>query len=336
MSQNTGILSAAFEGRGTFHTLIIGDCREMREIADNSIHLVVHSPPYFSAPHDYRDMFPSYPVYLDLLRSVAKELWRVVAEGRIVALIIDDMLVDGVKYPIVADAIGIYQSAGFTYRDRIIWKKPDGYVTRSRRSGVLVQNPYPMYYYPDNLLESILIFQKGKFNYKSIHEDVRERSRKQIEAYLQKNRKWHLNLWEITNVLPNSKLEKGIAAFPHELANRLITLYSYEGETVLDCFVGSGTTMKAALELQRNSIGVEIDSHLLPTIRKKIRSAKTTTPASFITIERLTPPNNLSPKPVATGAPPQSNPDSDPPRETKLQQKQALLTPLSEPPMAAR
>lgn len=148
-----------------------------------------------------------------------------------------------------------------------------------------------MYYYPDNLLESVLILQKRKFNYKSIDEDMRQRSRKQLEEYLQKNRKWHLNLWEITNVLPNSKREKGIAAFPHELADRLIRLYSYEGETVLDCFCGSGTSMKAALELGRNSIGIEIDSNLLPVIKEKIESSKRMKPAvaQLIVITRLKP-----------------------------------------------
>jgi len=258
---------------GVSHTLIIGDCRDMSEIADNSIQLVIHSPPYFSAPHDYSGMFTSYQAYLDLLRSVAKELWRVVAKGRIVVLVIDDMLVDGVKYPIVADATRIYQTAGFRYRDRIIWKKPDGYVTRSKRSGVLVQNPYPMYYYPDNLLESILVFQKGTFDYKSVPAGIREKSGKQLTAYLAKNRHWHVNLWPICNVLPNSKLEKGIAAFPLELADRLIRLYSYVGDTVLDCFMGSGTVMKAALELERNSIGIEIDINLLPTIKEKVESS---------------------------------------------------------------
>jgi site-specific DNA-methyltransferase (adenine-specific) len=74
---------------------------------------------------------------------------------------IDDMLINGEKFPIVADAIKIFQEAGFRYRDRIIWKKPDGYLRISRRSGVILQNPYPMYFYPDNLLESIIIFQKG-------------------------------------------------------------------------------------------------------------------------------------------------------------------------------
>jgi site-specific DNA-methyltransferase (adenine-specific) len=276
MPEKVAHSSAPLSCHGTSHRLIIGDCRDMSEIADNSIQLVIHSPPYFSAPHDTPNMFTNYEAYLGLLRDVAKELWRVVAEGRIVVLVIDDMLVDGVKYPIVADATRIYQAAGFRYRDRIIWKKPDGYVTRSRRSGVLVQNPYPMYYYPDNLLESILVFQKGTFDYKSVPEDIRQRSGKQLTAYLAKNRKWHLNLWEITNVLPNSKLEKGIAAFPNELADRLIRLYSYVGDTVLDCFLGSGTTMKAALEVERNSVGIEVDINLLPTIKQKIESSART------------------------------------------------------------
>jgi site-specific DNA-methyltransferase (adenine-specific) len=273
MSQKVANSSTPLSCHGASHTLIIGDCRDMNEIADNNIQLVVQSPPYFSAPHDYPNMFTSYEEYLSLLRDVAKELWRVVAEGRIVVLVIDDMLVDGVKYPIVADATRIYQAAGFRYRDRITWKKPDGYATRSRRSGVLVQNCYPMYYYPDNLLESILIFQKGRFDYKSVPEDIRQRSGKQLTEYLTKNGKWHLNLWEITNVLPNSRLEKGVAAFPHELADRLIRLYSYVNDTVLDCFTGSGTTMKAALELERNSVGIEVDINLLPTIKQKIESS---------------------------------------------------------------
>lgn len=77
----------------------------------------------------------------------------------------DDMLVKGVKYPVVADIIRIMLDGGFRYRDRIVWVKPKGYVRISRRSGVVIQHPYPMYYYPDNIQESILIFQKGKFDY---------------------------------------------------------------------------------------------------------------------------------------------------------------------------
>jgi len=250
------------------HTVIIGDSRKMNEINDGSIHFVVTSPPYFNAPFDYRNLFNGYSSYLSLLEDVANELFRVVADGRVVALNIDDMLVDGEKFPIVADATKILQKAGFNYRDRIIWKKPDGYLRISRRSGVILQNPYPMYFYPDNLLESILIFQKGKFKYKSIREDVREMSK--IDKREFQNGKWYSTLWEMTNVLPNSQLEKDIAAFPEELPYRLIKLFSYKGETILDPFLGSGTTMKVARRLGRNSIGIEIKEELLPIILKKI------------------------------------------------------------------
>jgi len=252
----------------THHKLIIGNCMSMEEIEDNSVHLMVTSPPYFNAPFDYKGLFKSYGQYLGVLRKVAKEIFRVLQDGRIAVLNIDDMLVNGEKFPIVADATKIFQEAGFRYRDRIIWKKPDGYLRISRRSGVILQNPYPMYFYPDNLLESIIIFQKGKFNYKSISKEVRENSKVDIKEL--QNNKWYKTLWEMTNVLPGSNLEKDIAAFPEELPYRIIKLFSYKGETVLDPFAGSGTTMKVAKILERNSIGIEIKKSLIPIIREKM------------------------------------------------------------------
>jgi site-specific DNA-methyltransferase (adenine-specific) len=239
----------------------------MQEIPDESVHLMVTSPPYFNAPFDYRGL-KNYEQYLGVLTRVAKEVFRVLKEGRIAVLNIDDMLVNSEKFPIVADATKIFQNAGFRYRDRIIWKKPDGYLRISRRSGVLLQNPYPMYFYPDNLLESILIFQKGKFDYRSIAEEVREKSKIDVKEF--SNNKWYMTLWEMTNVLPGSTLEKEIAAFPEELPYRIIKLFSYVGETVLDPFAGSGTTMKVARQLGRNSIGIEIKKSLIPIIKKKI------------------------------------------------------------------
>lgn len=251
----------------THHKLIIGNCMSMEEIQDESVHLMLTSPPYFNAPFDYKEVFKNYAQYLGVLDRVAREVFRVLKNGRIAVLNIDDMLVNGEKFPIVADATKIFINAGFRYRDRIIWKKPDGYLRISRRSGVLLQNPYPMYFYPDNLLESIIIFQKGKFDYRSVSRDVREKSKIDIKEF--SDNKWYMTLWEMTNVLPGSKLEKDIAAFPDELPYRIIKLFSYIGETVLDPFVGSGTTMKIARELGRNSIGIEIKKSLIPIIKKK-------------------------------------------------------------------
>jgi len=240
----------------------------MKELSNESVHLIVTSPPYFNAPFDYQGLFTNYESYLNVLTEFSKEAFRVLQEGRIFALNIDDMLVDGIKYPIIADSIKIMQNAGFRYRDKIVWKKPDGYLRISKRSGVLLQNPYPMYFYPDNLLESIVIFQKGKFNYRSKSQKIRELSK--IDKKEFQNNNWHKTLWEMTNVLPGSYLEKNIAAFPEELPYRIIKLYSYVGETVLDPFAGSGTTLKVARVLRRNSIGYEIIRDLENIIKKKV------------------------------------------------------------------
>ncbi len=253
----------------TSHRLIFGNSEDMRELQDSSVHLVVTSPPYFNAPFDYPDLFESYDAYLDKMAKVARELKRVVAQGRVVCIVCDDTLIEGEKYPVVADLTKIYIKEGFTYRDKITWIKPEGYIRISRRSGVLLQHPYPMYFYPDNIQETILIFQNGKFDYKSVPEEVRERSKIDISEYQEK--KWYLTTWNIVNVLPlKNRIENGIAAFPEEIPYRLIKLFSYVGENVLDPFMGSGTTNKIAAMLGRNSVGYEIDLELLEVIKDKM------------------------------------------------------------------
>ncbi len=248
----------------------------MHELPSDSIHLVVTSPPYYNAPFDYPDLFKDYDEFLQLIQRVAIELRRVVAHGRIACFVTDDMLVDGEKYPVVADITKIMLQSGFRYRDKITWVKPKGYTRISRRSGLVIQHPYPMYFYPDNMQESILIFQKGKFDYdylKSLPKKARDASRINIKEY--NSDEWNLSVWKITNVLPKEgRLEEGIAAFPEELATRLIKLFSFAGETVLDPFLGSGTTSKVALQNGRNSVGYEIDLDLKTTVMEKVANGK--------------------------------------------------------------
>ncbi|MHC1583686.1 MAG: DNA-methyltransferase [Methanosarcinales archaeon] len=255
--------------------IIFGDCQNMSELEDKSVHLVVTSPPYFNAPFDYPDLFDSYGQFIDLIRNTAKELRRVVDEGRIAAFVVDDTLIKGEKYPVVADITKIFIEEGFKYREKIIWVKPEGYIRISRRSGVLLQHPYPMYYYPDNLQESILIFQNGDFDYKRVSKEVREASKINIEEF--QREKWYLSVWQITNVLPNNnRLEKGIAAFPDEIPYRLIKLFSYKDEIVLDPFMGSGTTLKVAFDLGRRYVGYEIDLELSDVVKEKLKLNQST------------------------------------------------------------
>ena len=249
-----------------------------REVADGQVSLIVTSPPYFNAPFDYPDLFPNYDDYLDLIRSFASQSRRVLGKGRICAIVTDDMLVKerngsrGRKYPLVADTTRIFLDAGFLYRDKITWVKPTGYTRISRRSGVVLQHPYPMYFYPDNIQESILLFQNGEFDYSQLKDaprNVLESSK--IDTVLLNKERWNLTVWNITNVLPMpGRVEEGIAAFPEEIPRRLIKLFTMVGETVFDPFTGSGTTLKVARELGRRGVGYEIDLELRRVIRKKL------------------------------------------------------------------
>src|SRR5467141_2572649 len=260
--------------------VFFGDLRKMTsgDIIDGEASLIVTSPPYFNAPFDYPDLFPNYDDYLGLIRSFASQSKRVLGAGRICAVVTDDMLVKesngsrGRKYTLVADTTRIFMEEGLLYRDKITWVKPAGYTRISRRSGVVLQHPYPMYFYPDNIQESILLFQNGEFDYsqlKGAPKKILESSK--IDTEILNKERWNLTVWNITNVLPTpGRVEEGIAAFPEEIPRRLIKLFTMVGETVFDPFAGSGTTLKVAQELGRRGIGYEIDLELKKVMRKKL------------------------------------------------------------------
>jgi DNA modification methylase len=245
----------------------------MEEVLDGSVQLIVTSPPYYNAPFDYPNLFKNYEEFTHMIKGVAKELFRVLEQGRIACFVTDDMLVDGQKFPIVADITKIMIETGFRYRDKIVWVKPKGYTRISRRSGLVLQHPYPMYFYPDNIQESVLIFQKGKFDYdyvKNLPKKVKDTSRIDTKEY--NGKEWNLSVWNITNVLPKEgRLEEGIAAFPEEIPSRFIKLFTFAGETVLDPFAGSATTLKTAMQLGRMGIGYELDLGLQKVMVKKLK-----------------------------------------------------------------
>ncbi|NHJ02403.1 MAG: site-specific DNA-methyltransferase [Candidatus Heimdallarchaeota archaeon] len=239
------------------HYLILGDCTKTSEIDRLPlIDLLITSPPYFNAPFDYEDFYRNYEEFLSLIEDFGNRFFARIAPKGIISLNIDDMLVKGIKYPIIADLTKILMKIGFKLRGQIIWKKPEGYIRISRRSGVFLQHPYPMYYYPDNLIENILIFQKsGDF----------------MESKSNSELKITQDIWPMTNVLPiKGRLEENIAAFPEELPKKLINLFTREKEWVCDPFLGSGTTMKVARDLNRNSIGIEKLKELLSIIEEKV------------------------------------------------------------------
>ena len=235
--------------------LFIGDCTDSKVVPNvYSLDLIITSPPYFNAPYDYRDFFSSYNNFLSMIYKFSKIYFQTLKHGGIITLNIDDMLIKGMKYPIISDTTKILTNLGFIFLGIIVWKKPEGYIRISRRSGVFIQHPYPMYFYPDNLIENILIFQKP------LTTDF-EGPKSVIIT----------DIWEITNVLPlKNRLEFNIAAFPEEIPEKLIKLFTNRGGWVCDPFLGSGTTMKAAFQLKRNCLGVEIEESLIEIIQKKI------------------------------------------------------------------
>ncbi len=253
----------------TKHKIVIADSTRMNEIDSGSVQLVLGSPPYFNAPFDYPGAFKDWKDYQLYINNYAAEIHRVLEPGRIAAVVCDDIITEQGRFPVVAEITRAFFQSNFLYRDTIIWKKPTGYIRKSRRSGVAIQNPYPMYFYTDNITETILVFQKKGYKHRDYSEQVRQRSKIDLAEFFEKN--LYLNVWEITNVLPQkTRIEKEVAAFPYEIPYRLIKLYTFVGETVLDPWLGSGTTMQAAIDLCRNSIGYEINPKLRPVILQKI------------------------------------------------------------------
>ena len=260
------------------HLIIFGNSQYMRELDDNSVQLIVTSPPYF----DVKDYGPDkgnigsitdYEQYLESVRKVFLECYRVLDDGRYCCVNISDIISEHHKYPIPAHYVALLEDIGFTYRDDIIWKKPAGVGANgaggaAKRFGVFIQNPYPMYYHPNNIYEHILIMRKGKFDYKKMTARKTDQAKLDIaeaKDYLS------TDVWEFTPQHKNQFTELNHPAmFPEILPDTLIRLFTYENETVLDPFLGSGTTTKAARKLNRKSIGYDINQDYLEVMKRRI------------------------------------------------------------------
>jgi len=251
-------------------TVVIGDSRNMAEIKDGSIQLIVTSPPYFNVKDYGMENIGSineYAAYLRAMYQIFGECYRVLDDGRYICVNISDIISGEKKYPIPCHFVGILQKSGFEYREDILWKKPSG-LGSSKRFGVLIQHPYPMYYYPNNLYEHILVFRKGKFDFKRISKEERKASKIDLE-YARTH--WSNDVWEMVPEIKNQhNKDDHPAMFPIALPEALIRLYTYEGENCLDPFLGSGTSLRAARNLGRNSIGYEINPAYLEVIKSKI------------------------------------------------------------------
>jgi DNA modification methylase len=199
--------------------------------------------------------YDSYEDFLTKMEQNFKEMYRVLELGRYCCVNIADYTYEDKIYPIPFDFHHLLTEVGFIYEDDIIWQKPDG-MSNSKRFGCFIQNPYPLYYHPAQIYEHILIFRKGREvqHYQSNKVDWRK--------YMQ----YKSNIWKLQPEGDNEHC----AIFPEMLPELLITLYSYQFDTVLDPFLGSGTTMKVAINLNRNCIGYEIEPKYIDLIKNKV------------------------------------------------------------------
>lgn len=242
----------------------------MALLPDNAVHLAITSPPYWQLKDYGTDnqigFHDSYENYINNLNLVWKECYRTLHNGCRLCVNIGDQFARAVYYgrykviPIREEIIKFCEHIGFDYMGAVIWQK----VTTSNTTGGGVQmGSYP---YPRNGIlkldyEFILIFKKLG--------DAPKHTKEQKELSKMSAEEWNTFFaghWNFTGARQNGH----IAMFPEELPRRLIKMFSFVGETVLDPFAGSGTTSMAAKNLDRNSIGYEINPEFIPFIKDKL------------------------------------------------------------------
>ncbi|MDE5579502.1 MAG: thermonuclease family protein [Alistipes sp.] len=256
----------------TTHTLVNGDSRNLSLIPDKSVHLIITSPPYWQLKDYGSDnqigFHDSYERYINNLNLVWSECNRVLHDGCRLCINIGDQFARSVYYgrykviPIRTEIIRFCEALGLDYMGAVIWQKQ---LTMNTTGGGAVMGSFP---YPRNGIlkidyEFILIFKKqGKAPVPTVEQKKRsEMTKDEWNTFFASH--WNFG---------GAKQDGHIAVFPEELPRRLIKMFSFAGETVFDPFMGSGTTALAACNLQRNSIGYEINAEFREYYENKVIS----------------------------------------------------------------
>ncbi|HET55194.1 MAG TPA: site-specific DNA-methyltransferase [Ignavibacteria bacterium] len=248
----------------------------MNLVPDKSVHLVVTSPPYWQLK-DYGignqiGYHEDYETYINNLNLVWKECYRVLDKGCRLCVNIGDQFARAVYYgrykviPIRTEIIKFCESIGFDYIGAIIWQKQ---TTTNTTGGASLMGSFPT---PRNGIlsidyEFILIFKKLGNPTKKVPKEIKEQSKLTTEEW----KEYFAGHWYFGGV----KQDGHIAMFPEELPKRLIKMFAFKGDTVLDPFMGSGTTALAARNLERNSIGYEINPEFIETAKEKLNIYQT-------------------------------------------------------------
>jgi len=254
----------------TIHKIINGDSRKMNELRDRSVHLIITSPPYWQLKDYGTDnqigFNDSYENYINNLNLVWSECHRVLHDGCRLCINIGDQFARSVYYgrykviPIHSEIIRFCETIGFDFMGQIIWQKA---TTMNTTGGGAVMGSFP---HPRNGIvkldfEYILLFKKQGNAPKPTTEQKENSVMTNEEWNTYFNGHWYFN---------GAKQDKHLAMFPEELPARLIKMFSFPNEVILDPFLGSGTTSLVSKKLNRNSIGYEINPEYIPIIKEKI------------------------------------------------------------------
>jgi DNA modification methylase len=282
----------------TIHKIFLGNSQKMPEIADGNVHLMLTSPPYpmiqmwdqlfkkqdpkiaslmeHSESECTEDTISQiYDLMHQNLSQVWAETFRVLVDGGIACINIGDATRSVNKkfrvFPNHSRIIEHCEKIGFTPLPYLLWKKPTTKPMYKGKGAFLGSGFLPPNAYVTLDCEFILIFRKGKLRHFPPHDPNRYDS-----ALTKKQRdKWFSQIWNVTGTRQKTnQLERRTAAYPDEIAERLIRMFSVKGDLVLDPFLGSGTTTKIAMQLDRNSIGYEEDENLVPLIKHKLSAEK--------------------------------------------------------------
>ncbi len=269
--------SDSLEGAGvaTVHRLHLGDARDLDWVADESVHLVVTSPPYWTLKK-YEDdpgqlgHIADYETFQDELDKAWRHCYRALVAGARLVCVVGDVCIARrsntgrhMVVPLHADISVRCRRIGFDYLTPIFWHKIANASYEIDNGSTFLGKPYEPNAIIKNDIEYILMLRKPG-GYRKPTEEQRRRSRLSKDEHA----KWFRAMW---TDLPGASTREHPAPFPVELAYRLVRMFSFAGDTVLDPFAGTGSTMVGAMRAERNSIGNELSALYFKMARTRLQ-----------------------------------------------------------------
>lgn len=247
---------------------------ELQRLPKESVNLVFTSPPYYNAKPEYSE-YANYDEYLVLIRNVIRECRQVLSEGRFFVINVSPVLLRRASRSEASKRIAVpfdfhrlFIEEGFEFVDDIHWVKPEGAGWSFGRGRRFAADRNPLQYKPVPVTEYVLVYRKATD--KLIDWNIRHHhSAEDVAVSKVPDGYERTNLWRINP----SRSRIHPATFPVELAEKVITYYSFRNDFVLDPFAGTGTTARAATNLGRNFVMVEIESSYVEHMKEWMAAA---------------------------------------------------------------